>query len=395
MSSNQQSADSNDTTDQPQFTKEDEELCVLLLRKKDYYDILTLEKTANDEQIKKSYRKLALKLHPDKNRAPKATDAFKKLSQAFACLSDPEKRKNYDLYGSEEQYRSHFSQQDFFKDDFNPDQIFKMFFGGMNPGGMGPGFHFSTGHIDMNDLIGGFMNAQMQQAQSRQGARMFRGPGGSSFTFTTSFGGMGGPQRRRTQQQNHRDQIDEDDDHDHSNCGGHHGHSHSHGHTHQRTRGPVQQEREQSIFERITSMMKKVFWLAVLYYWFFYDGSSSSKTTKPNYNLFKTQTHKHELRTSKLKIPYYVDDNYLSMKQTDPTKISNYDSQIEKEVYENTYNTCEKQKRTRQQIQNDLNTAYGDQIQQHQKRLDTLDLSSCSKVEKYDEYRRSYDGRFD
>jgi DnaJ-class molecular chaperone len=56
--------------------------------KTNFYEILCLQKTATDEEIKKAYRKLALRVHPDKNRAPAAVDAFKKVGQAYACLSD-------------------------------------------------------------------------------------------------------------------------------------------------------------------------------------------------------------------------------------------------------------------------------------------------------------------
>ena len=79
--------------------------CKAVIAKKDYYEILGLQKGASEEDIKKAYKKLALKFHPDKNRAPNATDAFKKISTAFACLSNPEKRKIYDEHGTEEDFQ--------------------------------------------------------------------------------------------------------------------------------------------------------------------------------------------------------------------------------------------------------------------------------------------------
>lgn len=75
-----------------------------MIAKKDYYEILGLTKGATEEDLKKAYKKLALKFHPDKNRAPNATDAFKKISTAFACLNNPEKRRIYDQHGSEEDF---------------------------------------------------------------------------------------------------------------------------------------------------------------------------------------------------------------------------------------------------------------------------------------------------
>eukprot|EP01035_Chromulina_nebulosa_P017578 gene17578-23146_t len=74
---------------------------ILQLAKKGHYEVLGLEKTANESEIKKAYRKLALKYHPDKNSAPSAEQAFKAVSSAFDVLSDPTKRQTYDLYGDD------------------------------------------------------------------------------------------------------------------------------------------------------------------------------------------------------------------------------------------------------------------------------------------------------
>lgn len=63
------------------------------------WQVLGIAKTANEAEIKKAYRKLALKFHPDKNAAPSAEGAFKAISTAFDVLSDPVKREPYDMYG--------------------------------------------------------------------------------------------------------------------------------------------------------------------------------------------------------------------------------------------------------------------------------------------------------
>ena len=63
---------------QNNYTPEQKKLWDEIIKKTDYYDILGVNKTSSEDEIKKAYRKLALKLHPDKNSAPKATDAFKK-----------------------------------------------------------------------------------------------------------------------------------------------------------------------------------------------------------------------------------------------------------------------------------------------------------------------------
>ncbi|MEM4649388.1 MAG: molecular chaperone DnaJ [Candidatus Bathyarchaeia archaeon] len=109
--------------------------------KKDYYEILGVPRNATKEEIKRAYRKLALKYHPDVNKSPDAEEKFKEISEAYAVLSDDEKRRQYDLYGHEGigakyTYEDIFKGVDFddiFKDlgfDFGFSRIFEEFFGG-------------------------------------------------------------------------------------------------------------------------------------------------------------------------------------------------------------------------------------------------------------------------
>lgn len=76
---------------------------------KDYYCILGIEKGASDDDIKKAYRKQALKFHPDKNKSPQAEEKFKEVAEAYEVLSDPKKREIYDQYGEEGKHSMYIS----------------------------------------------------------------------------------------------------------------------------------------------------------------------------------------------------------------------------------------------------------------------------------------------
>jgi len=152
---------------------------------KDYYKILGVSKTANDDELKKAYRKLALKFHPDKNQAPGAEEKFKQIGEAYDVLSDPRKRQIYDQVGEEGLKQGagaepssggmpHFQQQhsggpggDFnyayhgdpratFAQFFGTSDPFESFFGGGGQGGRGGFGGQQQTPMDINDLLGSF-----------------------------------------------------------------------------------------------------------------------------------------------------------------------------------------------------------------------------------------------
>ncbi|XP_054455203.1 dnaJ homolog subfamily B member 12b [Anoplopoma fimbria] len=101
---------------------------------KDFYEILGVKADVSEDELKRSYRKLALKFHPDKNHAPGATEAFKAIGNAYAVLSNANKRRQYDQYGEEKRHPSrHSPDNGNFEPDISPEDLFNMFFGGGYP----------------------------------------------------------------------------------------------------------------------------------------------------------------------------------------------------------------------------------------------------------------------
>src|SRR6266516_992870 len=91
--------------------------------KRDYYDVLGVQKGAGKDEIKSAYRKLALQYHPDRNKSPEATERFKEISEAYAILSDDEKRNQYDQFGRAGIYERYNAEDIFRGADF--DSIFR------------------------------------------------------------------------------------------------------------------------------------------------------------------------------------------------------------------------------------------------------------------------------
>ena len=145
-----------------------------MTKAKDYYEVLGVDKNADDAAIKKAYRKLAKKYHPDTNAGnAEAEKKFKEISEAYAVLSDKEKRKEYDQFGNGDfEYDPNQGYQEFHFEGGNMDDIMEELFGHMGGmGHMGGGFGSDRSHRSSrssfynngfdNGFDGGFAGSSM------------------------------------------------------------------------------------------------------------------------------------------------------------------------------------------------------------------------------------------
>lgn len=170
---------------------------------KDFYKTLGIAKGATDDEIKKAYRKLALKYHPDKNKSPAAEERFKEIAEAYEVLSDKKKRDVYDQYGEEglqggapggTESGPHFQYQ--FHGD--PRATFAQFFGSSDPFGI----FFGNGGNDTSRMFDSSMFGGLEDEDPMNGIfgtqRQCQGPGGAFRS--QSFNMHQSPNRKARQQ---------------------------------------------------------------------------------------------------------------------------------------------------------------------------------------------------
>lgn len=293
-----------------------------------HYRILGIQQNATEAEIKKAYRKLALKLHPDKNGAPHSDEAFKAVGLAYATLSDPQKRTIYDRYGEEDpdnrgggggaNMARHFRRGGGGGREPTPEEIFNMFFGGGMPGGGGGGMH--------------------------------RGPGGF-HVYTNGFGFGGG------------------------------------GNAQQGFRGGRQQQQGGGGgFGQLIQLLPLI--LIMLLSFFNYDSSGlgGGSSSMPGNNKYFSLVHKQPFTnplatklTGVKDIPYYVTDKFLRTYYRDRYQLSQVERMVERAYEEYIVEECTSQKKYKAQLNQEARTNREDA--RLQQRAQNFELSRCLELE--------------
>lgn len=304
-----------------------------------HYRVLGIDPKATEKDIKKAYRKTAIKVHPDKNSAPNSDEAFKAVGLAYATLSDPQKRTIYDRYGEEDpdnrgggmggMRRGPGGMQFRPGQEVNPEDIFNMFFGGGMGGGMG-------------------------------GGGMHRGPGG--VHFSTNFGGM--PRGFRQQQQ-------------------------------RRGQQQHQQQQQEPEAPGLAGLIQLLPFLIIMLLSFFNMNSDMSASTSnggsnksPGLNRYFTLSTKdpfvnplHTKLTKVKDIPYYVDDKFLRTLYRDRFQLAQVERMVER-AYENyLVEECNIQRRHKRGLLTEARKkATDEEIEFAKRTAEKFELSRCVEL---------------
>lgn len=147
------------------------------MAKRDYYDVLGINRSADEKEIKRAYRKLAKKYHPDINPGDKqAEQKFKEITEAYNVLSDSEKKKLYDEYGFE-------ALEEGFQAGHNQSGGWSNFSGSFGNGGKYQEFHFTNDNMGdiFDDIFGGFSGDFFHGHNGRHGGNSFHFKSGNGF----------------------------------------------------------------------------------------------------------------------------------------------------------------------------------------------------------------------
>ncbi|KAI9270234.1 hypothetical protein EDC94DRAFT_535422 [Helicostylum pulchrum] len=314
------------TREKPSASEQSKEVREILACGTDYYKVLKVAKNCTEVEMKKSYRKLALKFHPDKNKTPGADEAFKLISKAFTILSDPQKRAVHDAGGSDPEQRgggghpgfSGFRAQNFgaspFGEEISPEDLFNMFFGGGQGANM----------------------ANMRQGQTFS----FGGNGFSSATFV-------GPGFRT------------------------------------RSFGQQQQQAQAQPEKTIWTILLQILPLILLFGYTLFSGLLTDET--PIFSFQSTSVYSQPRMTKSHHVPYYVDPNAFSPYLSNNYKLSKVEQQVEVDWVRSLQQSCLHERKEQQTKLNNARGAFGfvgRNEKQYQEALH-MKLKSCDELKRF------------
>ncbi|GKZ00351.1 hypothetical protein MPSEU_000988100 [Mayamaea pseudoterrestris] len=300
-----------------------------------HYRVLNITENATDAQIKTAYRKLSLKVHPDKNAAPQASEAFKAVGLAYATLSDTQKRHIYDRYGDED-----------------PDNRS----GGGGGGGGGGGPHMRTAHGDVSpeDIFNMFFNG------------MAGGPG--FRVYTSGFGPNGGvhfqngrPQPRQRQQAGGRPQAQAD------------------------------RTLMQMLFQVLPVLL-----FALLSFMAQSDGSDSFSGPMPGENKYFSLSHKppfvNQLKTrltTVKEIPFFVSDRFLQTYHRNRYQLGQVETMVEKAYEQYLSNECNRQVEHKRKLEQSAKALKDESARTRKlEQAKTYELTRCAELKELFPKRR-------
>ena len=324
------SSNISSSSDRP-YTDEQVNIVETVLKAKEggsgaHYRVLGLGKDATDADLKKAYRKLALRLHPDKNNAPRADEAFKALGLAYATLSDAQKRTIYDRYGDED-----------------PDN---RGVGGGGGGGMRPGgVHFQGQEVNPEDIFNMFFGGGMPGG----GMHQFGGPGGFRV-YSTGFGpgfAFGGMPRRQQQQ-------------------------------------PQQQQQETGgLFAQLLQLLPLLLILLMSFFNFPGETPTNHSGGNPYFSLTQTQSFPNPLKTKYTQvkeIPYFVSDKFMRTFQRDPFQLRQVEVLVEKTYEKYLVHECNNQEKLKRKLENEAMASTGEDKDRKLKRVQDFELTRCNEL---------------
>lgn len=305
----------------------------------EYYQILSCEKTSSEGEIKKSYRKLAIKLHPDKNPHPRSAEAFKIVNKAWEVLSDPQKKTIYDQTG------------------VDPDSRFAQASSGAGSpfGGGGGGFPATSpfagfqggGRPFDDDIFNLFFGGGPSQTFTF---------GNGGFQFQTFGGGDPFMRQRRSQFQQHQQ------------------HQHQ-----QQARGGASRRNGQQQEPSLIESLKQLVPILLLLFAIVLSAIFSDSDEIPNYSFTKTRSFSTKRTTPNYKIPYFVEKSFDKKAYTSK-QLKKFDLKIENIYIQDKRNKCSREQLLRNQMIDDAQGWFSTD-QEKLRKAQKLPMPNCQALQ--------------